>query len=64
VLVTELDEFRNLDLAALAPLTASRILVDGRNAIQPEAATRAGFDYTGIGRYTRSRSPELRAVQQ
>ena len=56
VLVTEWDEFRNLDLAALAPLTASRILIDGRNAIQPEAATRAGFDYTGIGRTARSRA--------
>ena len=55
VLVTEWDEFRNLDLAALAPLTAARILVDGRNAIQPDAATRAGFDYTGIGRSARPR---------
>ena len=55
VLVTEWDEFRSLDLAALAPLTPARILVDGRNAFQPEAATRAGFDYTGIGRPARPR---------
>jgi UDPglucose 6-dehydrogenase len=58
VLVTEWDEFRNLDLTALAPLTAGRILVDGRNAIQPEAAMRAGFDYTGIGRSTRPRGSQ------
>jgi len=56
VLVTEWDEFRNLDLGALATLTSGRILVDGRNAIQPEAATRAGFDYTGIGRSLRQRA--------
>jgi UDPglucose 6-dehydrogenase len=62
VLVTEWAEFRTLDLAALAPLTASPILVDGRNAIQPEAAIRAGFDYTGIGRYARARVSELRAA--
>ncbi|HUA58940.1 MAG TPA: UDP-glucose/GDP-mannose dehydrogenase family protein [Verrucomicrobiae bacterium] len=62
VLVTEWAEFRTLDLAALAPLMASRILVDGRNAIQPEAAIRAGFDYTGIGRYARARNGELKAV--
>ena len=55
VLVTEWDEFRNLDLVALAPLTSARILVDGRNAIQPETAIRAGFDYTGIGRSVRPR---------
>ena len=56
VLVTEWDEFRNLDLVALAPLTAGHILVDGRNALQPEAAIRAGFDYTGIGRPLRART--------
>ena len=31
-------------LVLTQPLTASRILVDGRNAIQPEAATRAMAD--------------------
>jgi UDPglucose 6-dehydrogenase len=60
VLVTEWDEFRNLDLAALAALTSSRILVDGRNVFQPEAAARAGFDYSGIGRAPRS--ADLRPV--
>jgi len=62
VLVTEWAEFRKLDLATLAPLTSSRVLVDGRNAIQPEMAIRAGFDYTGIGRTVRARNGEMRAV--
>ena len=56
MLVTEWDEFRELDLVALAPLTSGHILVDDRNAIQPEAAIRAGFDYTGIGRAARPRA--------
>jgi UDPglucose 6-dehydrogenase len=62
VLVTEWNEFRNLDLAALAPLTSSPILVDGRNVFQPEAAIRAGFDYSGIGHSARPRNADLRAA--
>jgi UDPglucose 6-dehydrogenase len=63
VLVTEWNEFRDLDLAALAPLTSSPILVDGRNAFQPEAAIRAGFDYSGIGHSARPRSADPRTAQ-
>jgi len=55
VVVTEWNEFRGLDLSALAQQMTSPILVDGRNIYQPEAAIAAGFDYTGIGRYTRGR---------
>ena len=50
VLVTEWQEFRQLDLAALARTMARAILVDGRNLFSPDAARAAGFDYTGIGR--------------
>ena len=50
VLVTEWEEFRHLNLAELAPLMATPILVDGRNVFHPEQAVEAGFDYTGIGR--------------
>ena len=50
VLVTEWDEFRSLNLAELAALMATPILVDGRNVFRPEQAAAAGFDYTGIGR--------------
>lgn len=51
VLVTEWPEFKNLDLPELARRMAHPVLVDGRNLFDPEAARRAGFDYTGIGRY-------------
>lgn len=56
VLVTEWGEFRSLDLPKLAGLMATPVLVDGRNLFSPEAAVRAGFDYTGIGRTVRLRA--------
>jgi len=56
VLVTEWEEFRGLDLAALAQSMAMPILVDGRNLYSPDAAMSAGFDYTGIGRCARPRN--------
>jgi len=31
----------------------TRVLVDGRNLFDPEAARAAGFDYAGIGRANR-----------
>jgi len=55
VLVTEWKEFLDLDLAEIARLMASPILVDGRNLFVPDKAIAAGFDYTGIGRSVRSR---------
>jgi UDPglucose 6-dehydrogenase len=56
VLVTEWREFHNLDMAELAALMASPILIDGRNFFIPDTAIAAGFDYSGIGRCTRTRS--------
>jgi len=56
VLVTEWREFHNLDLAELAALMSSPILIDGRNFFMPDTAIAAGFDYSGIGRCTRTRS--------
>jgi UDPglucose 6-dehydrogenase len=50
VLVTEWEEFRQLDLARMARAMAQPVLVDGRNFFDPETARRAGFDYAGIGR--------------
>ena len=58
VLITEWEEFRNLDLAEVAARAISPILIDGRNFFSPEAALRAGLDYSGIGR------PTLRAAKE
>jgi len=60
VLVTEWAEFRTLDLAQVAACMQQPILVDGRNLYDPEAALRAGLDYTGIGRSTRQRVAPMR----
>lgn len=53
VLVTEWNEFRELDLAAIAPLMARAVLIDGRNLFDPETARLAGFEYCGVGRRER-----------
>ena len=61
VLVTEWREFAALDLARLAPLMTTAVLVDGRNLFRPEAALAAGFDYAGIGRAAVRRAPAAQA---
>ena len=51
VVVTEWEEVRALDLEkAAALMEAPRLLVDGRNVIDPEAAATAGLLYRGFGR--------------
>lgn len=50
VVITEWQEFRSLDLAAMARQMDRPVLVDGRNIFDPETARNAGFNYTGIGR--------------
>ena len=50
VIVTEWDEFRALDLEALAASMRGKILVDLRNVYDREEAKRAGLAYHGIGR--------------
>src|SRR5689334_19160186 len=56
VLVTEWAEFTQLDLPLVARSMQQRVLIDGRNFFDPDAARRAGFDYSGIGRCARPRS--------
>jgi UDPglucose 6-dehydrogenase len=50
VLVTEWDEFRTMDLGAVAQAMAGDVVIDGRNALDPEAVRAAGLTYEGIGR--------------
>jgi UDPglucose 6-dehydrogenase len=49
-LVTEWSEFTHLDWAALRDTMNRPAIVDGRNALDPEAIAAAGFRYTGFGR--------------
>ncbi len=50
VIVTEWEEFRNLDAHKLAEVMRAKVLIDGRNLLDREALLRAGFTYRGIGR--------------
>jgi UDPglucose 6-dehydrogenase len=50
VLVTEWPELRDLDWADAAARMRGRVLVDGRNMLDPEQLRVHGFEYEGIGR--------------
>jgi UDPglucose 6-dehydrogenase len=50
--VTEWQEFRNVDFEVLRRLMTRPIIVDGRNLYDPEEMERLGFAYAGIGRRT------------
>jgi UDPglucose 6-dehydrogenase len=50
VLVTEWSEFAELDWHEVARRMRGRLLVDGRNFVDPDTVKAAGFAYEGIGR--------------
>ncbi|MBF2015232.1 MAG: UDP-glucose/GDP-mannose dehydrogenase family protein [Rivularia sp. T60_A2020_040] len=50
VLVTEWQQFNNLDYSKMAQLMNNPVIIDGRNFLDPEAIIRAGFQYIGVGR--------------
>jgi UDPglucose 6-dehydrogenase len=50
VLVTEWDEIVGTDPGALASAMAGTVVIDGRNALDPEAVRGAGLVYEGVGR--------------
>ncbi|KPK64741.1 UDP-glucose 6-dehydrogenase [candidate division WOR_3 bacterium SM23_42] len=50
VLVTEWDEFKELDMRKIKTAMRQPVFVDGRNVFEPENMKKLGFIYTGIGR--------------
>ncbi|KMS81663.1 UDP-glucose 6-dehydrogenase [Streptomyces leeuwenhoekii] len=50
--LTEWREFRELDPRELGEVAAARVVLDGRNALDPEAWRRAGWTYRAMGRPT------------
>jgi UDPglucose 6-dehydrogenase len=48
--LTEWREFRELDVAALGEAVDQRIVLDGRNALDPEVWRSAGWTYRAMGR--------------
>jgi UDPglucose 6-dehydrogenase len=50
ILITEWDEFKNLDMGIIYSLMNRPIIIDGRNLYDPDTMIQAGFMYEGIGR--------------
>ena len=50
ILVTEWDEFKQLDLLRLKAKMKSPVVVDGRNLYEPQIMEGLGFTYRGVGR--------------
>ncbi|GAA1728560.1 nucleotide sugar dehydrogenase [Microcella frigidaquae] len=50
VVVTEWRQYRELDPVTIAQRTPARLIVDGRNCLDPQRWRDAGFTYVGLGR--------------
>jgi len=50
VVVTEWNEFKQLDMAAIKVSMRQPVLIDGRNIYDPEKMREIGFIYRGVGR--------------
>lgn len=50
VLVTDWQEFLELDLVKIHQLMKNPLIIDGRNFLNPKTIKQAGFSYLGIGR--------------
>ncbi len=62
VLVTDWQEFLELDYAQLAPVMKKTVIIDGRNCLDPQSLETAGFTYIGIGRSGHILRPKAIAV--
>ncbi len=52
ILVTEWDEYQNANWKELGGAMRQKLLLDGRNALEPRDMLAAGFEYLGVGRKT------------
>jgi UDPglucose 6-dehydrogenase len=50
IILTEWDEFREPDLEKMKKLMKQKIIIDGRNILEPRDLKKLGFQYKGIGR--------------
>jgi len=50
IILTEWDEFKNLDLARVRSLLRQPVIIDGRNIFDPLQMSKLGFVYQGVGR--------------
>src|SRR5699024_7780273 len=61
VLLTEWDEYRELDPARTASLPAAPRMIDGRNVLSPQAWREAGWEIRSLGRASVPSGPPPRA---
>jgi UDPglucose 6-dehydrogenase len=59
LILTEWEEFANLDLGRIKRLLRSPIVLDGRNVFSQAEMAEAGLTYYSIGRPTLEASPSL-----
>jgi UDPglucose 6-dehydrogenase len=50
VLVTEWQEYRDLDPEVVGSIVADKVIIDGRNVLSPDQWRAAGWTYRGMGR--------------
>jgi UDPglucose 6-dehydrogenase len=50
IIITEWNEFKEMDLAKLKKAMKSLNIIDGRNIYDPQKLKEMGFTYTGVGR--------------
>jgi len=50
IIVTEWDEFRQMDLLKIKELLNQPVIIDGRNMFEPVQMEKMGFLYRGVGR--------------
>lgn len=50
IIITEWDEFKNLDLVKIKKLLKQPVIIDGRNIFDPSQMKELGFSYHGVGR--------------
>ena len=63
LILTEWEEFKELDLPRLRQLLRYPIVIDGRNLLSPETMRRHGFIYLSIGRPDVTPSEEMLRAQ-
>jgi UDPglucose 6-dehydrogenase len=50
LILTDWDEFRNLDMVKMRSAMHHPIVVDGRNLFEPKKMQQLGFTYLSVGR--------------
>ena len=50
LIITEWDEFKELDFSKIKKLLKRPFIIDGRNIYEPQRMKKLGFTYAGIGR--------------